>query len=105
MHLEKGLCNRCAQAIGRELDQRSGRRWVTAGAIGTTVALGTLIMHVATASIVGLPIGIAAFFVMRVWQRATLVERMGPALSASKGELPPAPQETPFNENPPPFIY
>ena len=102
LHLESALCNRCTQWVGRELDQRASRRLFTAGASGVVVALGTLIAHVATASIVGLPIAFATFYGLRAWQRRRLVKQMGPALAASKGELPPPVQEPEFPAPPPP---
>ena len=104
MHLERTLCNRCTQAIGRELERGSGRRWFTAGATGTVFALGALLVHAATVTIVGLPLGIATFFGLRVWERKRLVKRMGPALSASKGELPPPRDDSPPFPEAGPFL-
>jgi hypothetical protein len=96
-HLARSLCNRCTQAIGREMERRTSARWFLAGATGTTFALGALVLHAATASIIGIPLGVATFFGLRAWQYRRLRTRMGPALSASKGELPPPPPD------PPPF--
>jgi hypothetical protein len=102
-HLENGLCNRCTQWVGRELDMRASTRLFTAGASGVVFALGTLVTHVATASIIGLPIAFATFYGLRAWQRRRLVKQMGPALAASKGELPPPPEEPQFPDAPPPM--
>ncbi len=82
------------------MDRRANGRWITAGVTGTVVALGTLVAHAATASVIGIPFGIAMFFGLRSWQRATLIKRMGPALAASKGELPGLPRNPTFD--PPP---
>ena len=103
LHLESSLCNRCTQWVGRELDKRASKRLITAGASGVLFAFGTLIAHVATMSIAGLPIAFATFYGLRAWQRIRLVKKMGPALAASKGELPPPPQEPDFPEAPPPL--
>jgi hypothetical protein len=102
-HLERSLCNRCTQWVGRELDKRASKRLITASASGVVFALGTLIAQVATISLVGLPIAFATFYGLRAWQRISLVKKMGPALAASKGELPPPPQEPDFPEAPPPL--
>jgi hypothetical protein len=88
-HLERGMCSRCTEAIGREMAQRSSR-WVwLAGGSGVAVTLGLAMVHTA----IGLPIGgalaVAAYFVMRARARRTLIARMGPSLSALIGELPP----------------
>ena len=87
-HVANGLCNRCLQAITRELELRSGGRWVTAGVTGAATALLLMIMQLTMIAIVGLPVGIAVFFGLRVYQREMLVQQMGPALAASKGEVP-----------------
>jgi hypothetical protein len=105
-HLEQfELCNRCTQAITRELDGRSGGRWVTAGVVGTASALFLMAMQLVMIAIIGIPIGVFTFFAMRAVQRRILIQRMGPALAASKGEIQALPGEVPFDENPPPFRY
>jgi hypothetical protein len=105
LHLEKQLCNRCAQAVAREMDLRTNRRWVTAAATGSLFALGTLVTGLIGAAIAGLPLGIATYYGVRSLQRRLLVKQMGPALSASKGELPPPPSEPEFPEAPPIRYY
>jgi hypothetical protein len=106
LHLDKRLCNRCTQYIGRELDQRSTGRWIGASVTGVTSAFVAMVTGAALfAPVIGLPLGVATFFLSRVWQRASLVQKMGPALAASKGELPPAPDEPKFPDAPPPNPY
>ena len=106
LHLERGLCNRCSQFIGAELEKRSGRPWVSGGVTGSGVALAMLVAGLPTVTLVGLPVGIAVFFAHRVLQRRRLTRLMGPALSASKGELPaPARETEKFPDAPPPRYY
>ena len=103
-HLEKALCNRCTQFIGREMDKRSNGRWVWSAATGVVTSF--FVMAAAgPAAIVGLPVGVATFWLMRLWQRASLVQKMGKSLAASKGELPPPEKEPDFPDAPPPRFY
>jgi len=88
LHLERGLCNRCTQWIGRELDQRSTGRWVSGGVAGTLLTLALLVSGVFYGLLIALPVSVGWYFGLRGYQRARLVRRMGPALAASKGELP-----------------
>lgn len=87
-HLERGLCNRCNQAIGRELAARSNQRFVVASVSGTALTVGTMIAHLTFGIVIGLPLAFATFFGLRAMQRRKLIALMGPALAASKGELP-----------------
>ncbi|HEY0986336.1 MAG TPA: hypothetical protein VGD80_04755 [Kofleriaceae bacterium] len=87
-HLERGLCNRCMQAIGREMDALGTRRFVTASVVGVTITLATLVAHLTFGIVIAAPVAFATFFRQRAVQRRRLIARMGPALSASKGELP-----------------
>jgi phosphotransferase system glucose/maltose/N-acetylglucosamine-specific IIC component len=102
LHLEGSLCNRCTQYIGRELSQGAQQRFVLASASGTVWAFGALVMGSLPAMFVGLPLAVGMFFGLRHWRRKRLVKLMGPALSASRGELPPAPEEPTFPDAPPP---
>jgi hypothetical protein len=105
-HLERELCNRCSQYVGRELEARSGQPWVAGGTVGSTVAVAMLVAGTGPLAIVGIPVGFVAFFAHRVLQRRRLIAVMGPTLSASKGE-PPPPDRT-IKENfpaPGPNIY
>jgi hypothetical protein len=106
-HLEKNLCNRCTQYIGREMDKRSLGRWIGASVTGTGGALVAMVSGAALfAPVIGIPLGVATFFLTRIWQRAGLVQKMGPALAASKGELPAATSnESDFPDAPPPNVY
>jgi len=92
-HLARGLCNRCTQFIGRELDQRSGDRWIASSVFGTVTTLAMMIANMPAGILIALPLSIAGFFGVRFAQRKRLIARMGPSLSASKGELPPPPRE------------
>jgi hypothetical protein len=103
LHLEDTLCNRCTQYIGRELAQGTQRRFVAASVGGTAWAFGALIAGSLPAMLVGLPLGIGVFYALRGWRRRWLVKRMGPALAASRGELPPVPDEPTFPDAPPPI--
>lgn len=89
LHLQRGLCNRCTQFIGREIDQRTSGRWVGSGVFGAVLAFGLMSVGVLSGILVALPLSIAMYFGLREAQRLRLIARMGPALSASKGELPP----------------
>src|SRR5689334_1408421 len=66
---ERGLCSRCTQFIGAEVQKRSGRPWVAGGVVGSGFALAMLVCGLPGVTVVGLPVGIATFFVRRVWQR------------------------------------
>jgi hypothetical protein len=99
-HLERGLCNRCVQFIGAEVQKRSGRPWVAGGVVGSGFALAMLVCGLPGVTVVGLPVGIATFFAHRVWQRRRLTRLMGPALAASRGELPPPKREERFPDAP-----
>lgn len=88
LHLERGLCNRCSQAIGRELDARGDRRLVIASGIAVALVLGTVAAHLTFGIVIALPAALASFFGQRAMQRRRLIAQMGPALSASRGELP-----------------
>jgi hypothetical protein len=88
LHLERGLCNRCTQWIDRELDKRTTGRWVGSGVLGTMMTLGMLVTGIPFGIVVALPLSVGAYFGMRGLQRKQLIARMGPALAASKGELP-----------------
>jgi hypothetical protein len=104
-HLEKYLCNRCTQFIGREMDQRASGRWIWSGVSGVASAFGLMIGGAPLFAVFGLPVGVATFWLMRVWQRASLVQKMGPSLAASRGELPPPPEEPKFPDAPAPRLY
>ena len=93
-HLERGLCDRCVQFVGAEVERRSGRPWVSSGVVGVGVAMGLLVAGLASFAVLGLPIGIATHVAHRRLQRRWLIRRMGPGLSASVGELPPPARET-----------
>lgn len=88
-HLERGLCNRCAQFIGAEIEKRSARPWLSGSVTGSGFAFAMLALGLPGVTIIGLPLGIATFFGHKVLQRRRLTRLMGPALSASKGELAP----------------
>jgi hypothetical protein len=94
LHLERGLCNRCAQAVSRALDARSTQRFVVSSVAGTGVTLAFLVAQLTVGIAIGIPLAVATFLGMRAAQRRRLIAQMGPALSASKGELPP-PDRTP----------
>jgi hypothetical protein len=102
-HLERELCNRCTQFIGAELEKRAMRPWLSGGVTGSGFALAMLVAGLPGVTVVGLPLGIAAFFAHRVLQRRRLTRLMGPALAASKGELPPPGKDFErFPDAPPP---
>jgi hypothetical protein len=82
------------------MERRSVRPWLSGGVTGSGFALAMLVAGLPGVTIVGLPLGIATFFAHRVLQRRRLTRLMGPALSASKGELPPP--ERDFERFPPP---
>ncbi len=101
-HLEKGLCDRCVQFVGAEIERRSGRPWVSSTVVGVGVAMGMLVAGLASFTLLGLPIGVATRRASRL-QRRQLIRQMGPGLSASVGELPPPERETEkFPDAPPP---
>lgn len=93
-HLEGALCNRCVQFIGAELERRSARPWVSSAVVGVGVAMGMLAAGLASLTLLGLPLGVAAHVAHRKLQRRGLIRRMGPGLSASVGELPPPTRDT-----------
>ncbi len=99
LHLERGLCNRCTQWIGRELDARTTGRWVKSGVLGTVLSLGMLAGGMIAGPVVALPVSIATYFGLRTFQRRRLIVRMGPSLSASKGELPPPERKPDIDRN------
>jgi hypothetical protein len=101
-HLERTLCNRCNQAIGRELEQRSNGRVVAAFGTGVAFTLAMLIAHWLVAIAAAIPLVVAVSASMRRWQRRRLITAMGPLLAASKGELPPPEREPDFPSAPPP---
>ena len=94
MHLEHRLCNRCTQFVGREVERRATRPWITGGAAGAASVVGMLAAGVAAGVLIALPVAAGVLFAHRVLQRRSLIRRMGPALAASKGELPPEPRNT-----------
>jgi len=67
---------------------RSNRPWIAACTASSVVAMAMLVAGLAAGSVASLPLGVAAFFAHRRFQRRSLIRRMGPALAASKGELP-----------------
>ena len=87
-HLERGLCIRCTQAIGRELDARANHRWAVAGVTGTTITLAALVMNLTIGIAIGLPLAIALLPGLKRRQRRRLIAQMGPTMSALQGELP-----------------
>ena len=105
-HLDRGLCNRCTQAVTRELSQRSGSRWWLASASGVGVAVTMLVAHVFTGVILGLPLAVAVHAVTKRVQRRRIIAEAGPALAASKGELEaPSREDSTFPSAPPPNPY
>jgi len=88
MHLERGLCNRCTQWIGRELAERSNGRWIASSALVVVLTIIALAAGHIGGLVVALPLAVATYFTMRTTQRHRLIKRMGPSLAASKGELP-----------------
>ena len=93
-HLDKGLCDRCVQFIGAEVERRSARPWVSSAVVGVGVAVGMLVAGLASLTLLGLPLGVATHVAHRRVQRRRLIQRMGPALAASIGELPPPARDT-----------
>ncbi len=91
-HLTNGLCMRCAEAIRRELDKRSSGRFIASMTTGVIFVFVPLIVHSAAGFALGAMATAGAFVGLRKLQRRWLIKRMGPALSASKGELPPPPR-------------
>lgn len=67
--------------------------------------MGLLVAGLASLTPLGLPLGVAAHVAHRRLQRRGLIRRMGPALSASIGELPPAPRDTEKFPDAPPMRY
>lgn len=107
-HLQRGLCDRCTQAIERQVVARAGTRLVASSVTAIGVTVGMLAAHTAVGLVLGLPLSFGMFFALRWTQRRRLIKQMGPSLSASKGELPvgrEAPEPT-FPEAPPvnPYI-
>lgn len=100
LHLANGLCNRCDQAIGRELRARSEARLWIAWTLGVACAVIPLFVQ----SVIGLPLGVAlavtSYRALRRHDRRRLIARMGPALAASKGELPQPSRELTIEANP-----
>jgi len=89
-HLERGLCNRCTQFVDRELEDTAARRTLVAGGLAVGIVLATLAAHLTFGILIGLPVGLGTLFGTRAWQRRRAILQLGPALSASRGELPPA---------------
>ncbi len=93
-HLTASLCNRCSQALTRELATRSGRAWILGGIVGAVGVLGLLVTGVGAACILAAPLGIAAGYLQRRHQRRSVRIALAPVMSATKGELA-APREPP----------
>ena len=92
-HLERDLCNRCTQAVGRAADEDAGRTWVVGGVACAVVSLGLLAAGSIASVLVGLPFGISFAFAWRDIRRRQAIRLLGPKMSASTGELPPLPRE------------
>ncbi len=100
-HLTRALCHRCDQALARELAARTGAAWVSGG-VSSTVAIVTLLgVGMGGIALVAAPVGLLVGFFHRRLQRRSLVTALGPAMSASKGELAAPTREASFPEAPP----
>ena len=64
-HLERGLCNRCAQAIGRELARGEKRDYWLASAVFTTIAIATAMVHFVPGFFLGVPLAVATYMTRR----------------------------------------
>lgn len=73
----------------------SQRRFVIASATSTLWAFGALVLGALPAMLVAFPLGFGTYYGLRGWRRKRLVQQMGPALAASRGELPPPPPGEP----------
>jgi len=87
-HLEHSLCNRCTQFVERELSRRSGRAWAIGGTVGAITTFGLIIANVIGAVLIGIPAALVTGWAYRRVDRARTIRAIGPAMSASKGELP-----------------
>ena len=100
LHLERGLCMRCTEAIGRELARCERRHYWIASTVVVSTAIAAMVIRVLPVFLLGFPLGPATYVALRRRARRQLIQEMGPALAASNGELLPEPE--PERWDPPP---
>jgi len=93
LHLQRDLCNRCTQFVEREVSRSAGRAWWLGGVCGVVTTFGLLVAGMTASVLVGLPVAVAVGLAYARIKRARAIRALGPQLSASRGELPPAPRE------------
>jgi hypothetical protein len=102
-HRERGLCIRCTEAIRRELARCERRHYWIASTVLTSITVAAMFIRVLPVFLLGFPLGFATYVALRRSARRQLIQEMGPALAASKGELLPEPEER-WEPPPPPSI-
>lgn len=104
-HLSDSLCNRCSQALNRELATRSGRAWTVGAIVGAVGVLGLMVSGAGAVCILAAPVGIVAGYLQRRQQRRSVQAALAPVMSATKGELAAPPEPPEFPSAPPPTTY
>jgi hypothetical protein len=92
LHLERGLCPRCTEAVRRELARCESRHYWIAGTVFTCVAFATMLTRILEVFLLAFPLGIATYVALRRSARRQLIQEMGPLLAASSDELLPEPE-------------
>jgi len=99
-HLQRGLCPRCTEAIGREFARREPSHYWIANAVLVGATLAAMLTKVLPVFLLGFPLWLATYAGLRRTARRRLIKQMGSLLAAYKGELLPEPD--PERWDPPP---
>jgi hypothetical protein len=95
-HVRDGLCDRCDQAVARERPRAATTGWIAGCVLAVVVTAGLLPIIGPIGLLVRLPaagLGGVAANAIAIRRR---VRALGPVLSQTVGELPPAAAEEPF---------
>jgi hypothetical protein len=92
VHLERALCNRCTQFVGRELSRRASHAYIAGAACGFVTSIVLLAVGFVGSVLIGIPLAVGVGVGYKRVQRANTIRALGPAMSTSKGELPALPR-------------
>ncbi len=94
---------RCTGAIRSKLARGEWRYYWIASTVFTSACIAALFTRVLLVFLLGFPLGFATYVALRRSARRHLIQKMGPALAASTGELLPEsePWDPPFRPDPP----
>ena len=87
-HLERRLCNRCGEAVERDMVATRETSWMVGVAATVAVTLGLLAFGVIGSIFAGIPLGVLAGVARHRRHRKRTIKLLGPKLAAFKGELP-----------------